>query len=66
MTDNDLITAQEVADVFRVSTRTIKRWAAEGDFIRPMRFSHKVSLFSRSELLTWIEGRKKLNKEPVE
>ncbi len=45
----ELVTAKELAQDFRVSTRTIHRWAANGIIPRPVRVTPRLTRFDKAE-----------------
>lgn len=49
------LTREELADFWRVSTRTIERWSAQGICPQPIRIGGRV-LYRREDVLAW-EGR---------
>ena len=49
----ELLTKQQVADRFQISTRWIERQIAAGK-LRPVRFSHKVIRFRESDLEAFV------------
>lgn len=57
----DLLTLDEVADLLRVSTRTVRRLIADGH-LRPVRIGRRT-LVTRRELEAWVahlEGRSRV------
>jgi hypothetical protein len=46
--DDGLLTSQEVADIFRVSAKTVRRWAVQG------KLSSHDGLFRESDVLAFL------------
>ena len=54
-TDDQLVTAHELAEQMNVSTQTIRRWWKSGHMPAPRRFGRRVIRWRRSEIEQWIE-----------
>lgn len=54
----DLMTYSEVAEIFRVDPRTIKRWVKDGHLPAPISVSHKVKLFDASDIFKFLRSKK--------
>ena len=50
------LTRAELADFWRVSTRTIERWSALGDCPQPIRIGGRV-LYRRDDVLAWEQAQ---------
>ncbi len=55
-TTDQLLSIQDVAARFRVSTRTIRRWLALGRFPQPVRFNRKVLRFRISDIAHFLDS----------
>jgi excisionase family DNA binding protein len=53
MTDDDLLTVQEVAGITGLSVGTLRHWVSQGR-IPFVRFSARCVRFRRSDIETWI------------
>lgn len=49
----DLLTVQEVAAAFRVSTATVRRWAADGQ-LTPISMPGKLLRFRRDDVAAYL------------
>lgn len=56
MTDNDLITLPEAAELLRTSEATLRFWRYEGTGPRSAKLGRRV-VYRRSEILQWIESQ---------
>jgi excisionase family DNA binding protein len=54
---DELFTKSEVADLLRVSVRTLDRWAAAGEGPRETRLGQTVR-YAESDVKRWMESRK--------
>lgn len=48
----------QTAALLKVSRKTIYRWIAAGQFVRPIRLSSRIVVFNRAELLAWMQSRR--------
>jgi predicted DNA-binding transcriptional regulator AlpA len=53
------LTLHEAADFLRLSTRTCQRLMETGQFPTPIRLSQRRIVFARSDLLAWVQSRKR-------
>lgn len=51
----DLLTVKEVADIFRVSVLTIKRWGKRGKLV-PLRINTRGDRRYKKEQVLWLLG----------
>lgn len=51
---NEYLKPDDVAEMFRVSKRTIHRWVAAGTFPKPVRVTHKTAIWQRATIDEWM------------
>jgi predicted DNA-binding transcriptional regulator AlpA len=61
MTEPELLTEREAADIARLSTRTLQRLAEVGDGPARIRLTARRIAYRRADLMRWIESRTAAN-----
>ncbi len=61
MTNTELLTEREAADLVRLSTRTLKRLAENGEGPARIRLTPGRIAYRRTDLVQWIETRTAAN-----
>lgn len=61
MTEPELLTEREAADIARLSTRTLKRLAEIGEGPPRLRLTARRIAYRRTDLMHWIETRTAAN-----
>lgn len=61
MTEPELLTEREAADIARLSTRTMKRLAEIGEGPARIRLTARRIAYRRADLIRWIETRTAAN-----
>ncbi len=54
----ELITRKEVARILNVSESTVYRWVCSGHLISPFELGPNRIVWTRSEIMEWIEAQK--------
>ena len=52
----ELLTVREVAEVFRVSPRSLERWIDQGEFLEPIRVGGKTKRFRKDDVIRFLKG----------
>jgi predicted DNA-binding transcriptional regulator AlpA len=55
----ELLTMKDIADMFGVKLRTVKRWRAIGLLPEPSRITGRTLRWSLDDILAWFEDRKR-------
>ena len=55
---NEIITRKEVARILNVSESTVYRWVCSGHLTPPFELGPNRIVWTRSEILEWLENRK--------
>ena len=53
----DLLSTEEVANLFKVSIHTVRKWI-ENNSIPYYRITNKLILFPKQDLILWLNGKK--------
>ena len=61
MEAQDFLTTGEVACRYRVTEVTLRRWIADGDFVRPVRVG-RLFRFRICDLVAWEDSRREVPK----
>ena len=51
--DKDLLTSEELANVLRISIRTVRRWEQEG---MPTQRRHRIARYSLPQIREWMKA----------
>lgn len=65
MQDNEMLTADDVAKIMRVSLKTVRKWVQSGD-LASIPIGSREYRISRSDLEAFIEERKRRGKSTDE
>lgn len=59
MGETEFLTTAEVSTRYRVNEVTLRRWIADGDFIRPIRVG-RLFRFRICDLVAWEDSRREV------
>lgn len=62
----ELLSYDDVAEMFGVDHSCVRRWVYGTDFPKPIKISYKVRKFDKADIVNWLEGKKDVQKSERE